>query len=368
MADNFTIRGVITLTAPAHQSSPERSGNHTALMTTRVITDGGFQTIPIITANSVRGVLRRLATERVAKALAAKNAQIPRDLYLSIARGAFSRTGMKAGEATIKEHIAARTNVFAGLFGGGARMFPARLRMECDLVPMVTETSELIPVRLRSLCRGSAVLRDEAGTYRGDGLTTKVLLTGRDDLATGKGGAVIENYEAAYREHVLNVADKAKGKKAQTTAIKKAKAEGTKLIIDEGDIAKADSLATFATLDVINPGVRLYFGARLNGVTQAQLGLALLAIQDWCNLNALGGGSIRGRGSFVASLSLEHNGVVLAESLLVGEPPNYSLNRGDAVTAAIGAAQAELDAETPATLGAAYPTNTELSAVGAEAA
>lgn len=359
MLDTYNIRGVLTLTSVAHQSSPDKSGNHTPLLSTRVLTDMRPQVIPIITANSVRAVMRRLAADRVVDQLLAKKQQISRDSFLSMCRGAYSRTGMKAGDATLQEIVAARSDVFAGLWGGGARMFPARLRMERDLMPMVEETRDLFPLRLQAMCRGSAVLRDDEGNYRGSGLTAQMLLTGRDDVAAGRGADVIADYEKAYVEHVINVEAKAARKKAQAAAVKAAKTSGEKLVVDAADKAKADSLATFATLDVIVPGTRLYFGMSLRGVTQGQLGLALLALQDWANVNALGGGAVRGRGSFLAALSLEHNGAVLLDNLLTGEPPAYALARHADVDAAVARAQTELAAITPDSLGLVYPTTTE---------
>lgn len=365
MRKTYTIRGVLTLTAPAHQSSPDKSGNHTPLMSTKVMTDDGPQVIPVITGNSVRGVMRRLAAHHVMDALRRQGCQIPRDLYLSVARGAYSRTGMKTGDATVQEIAGARGHVFAGLWGGGARMFPARIRMESDLLPMVAETSGLLPTKLRGLCHGSAIQRNAEGAYRGSAITSQVLLTGRDDMAGGKGADVIENYADAYVEYMANVMGKAALKKGQKAAQSKAKAEGVKLIVSDEERAKADSLATFATLDVINPGTRLYFGMRLMDVTQAQLGLALMAVEDWSNLNALGGGSVRGRGSFKASLALELEGAPVADELLVGEAPHYALVKDTLVQEAVRAAQAELDAITPETLGLVFPVTTEPEAEAA---
>lgn len=359
MVDTYNIRGVITLTAAAHQSSPEKDGNHTPMLSTRVMTDLGPVTVPIISANSVRALMRRRAADRVWEALRAKKMQIPRDLYLSVARGAYSRTGMKAGEATVQELVAARSHVFAGLFGGGARMFASRLRMEADLLPMVAETKELFPLWLQAMCRGTAVLRDDEGRYRGSGLISKALLTGRDDLTAGGGADVIENYEKAYAEFVSNVDAKAARKKAQTTATKAAKAAGEKLVISDDDRAKSDALATIATMDVLNPGTRLYFGERLPGVTPAQLGLALMALQDWANQNALGGGSVRGRGSFSAALALEHNGSRVTDNLLLGEAPAYRLADDPAISQAVAAAQTALDAIDPQSLGHVFPTTTD---------
>lgn len=359
--DSYLVRGVLTLTAPAHQSSPEKSGNHTPLMTTRVTTEDGVQTLPYITGNSVRGVLRRLAAEHVVAALMEKKIQIPRDTFLCLVRGAFSRTGMKAGEATIKEMAAARKHVFAGLFGGGARMFPSKLRLTSELMPMVAETRHLFPAKYQAHCVGSAVLRSQDGAYRGSGLTSEVLLTGRDDMAAGRGGEVIENHEEAFREYMNNIMGKAALKKGQKAAVQAAKKAGEKMLIADEDRAKAESLATFATLDVINPGTRLFFSVRVEDATEAQLGLALMAIEDWANKNALGGGSSRGRGSFVAALSLEQGGAVQVANLLEGDAPDYRLAGDDLVARAVAAAKAELAAITREGLDLVYPTSTEVA-------
>ncbi|WP_186214761.1 type IV CRISPR-associated protein Csf2 [Burkholderia gladioli] len=351
----YTIRGAITLTSAAHQTAPERSGNHSPLISTFVKGETRNINLPIITANSVRGVLRRAAASRIAASLLERKVQIPRDLYLSISRGAFSRTGMKTGDATLKEMAAAAKHVHAGLFGGGARMFPSRLAMEDDLKPMVSETRDLFPPQFRGLCMGSAILRGDNGEYLGSSLTTKALLTSRDDFAAGRGIDVIENVESAYLEYIERNLETGAAKKAQ----KKAKQDDKTLVIRDEDRAKSTNLAGFNTLDVIVPGTRLYFGLRLTSPTPAQLGMTLLAVQDWANQNAVGGGAARGRGRFAPALTLEADGKSIAEPLLDGWAPSYTLADLAIIADAVAAAQAEIAQCTRESLLEVYPISTE---------
>ncbi|HIH2744905.1 TPA: type IV CRISPR-associated protein Csf2 [Burkholderia lata] len=351
----YTIRGAITLTSVAHQTAPERSGNHSSLISTFIKGEAGNIRLPIITANSVRAVLRRAASDRIVASLLERGIQIPRDLYLSMARGAYSRTGMKTGGATLKEMAASARHVHVGLFGGGAQMFPSRLAMESDLLPMVSETSHMFPPQVRGLCMGSAIRRGENGEYQGSSLTAEALLTSRDDFAAGKGIEVIENVEEAYREYMERNLETGAAKKAQ----KKAKQEDRTLVIRDEDRAKSTNLAGFNTLDVIVPGTRLYFGLRLTSPTLAQLGMTLLSVQDWANLNAVGGGSARGRGRFVAALTLEADGKAIAEPLLDGWAPSYTLADTDLIAEAVTAAQAEIAQCTRESLLEVYPLSTE---------
>lgn len=364
----YTLRGVITLTSPTHQTALDREGNHAPQISTNVASDQGVIRVPIVTANSVRALLRRHAAQQVMDSLARRKQQIPRDVYLSTTRGSYSRTGMRVGDATLAEISAARGHVFSGLFGGGARMHPSILRMELDLMPMVAETSDMLPERWRAYCRGEALRRNAEGRIIGSALTESLLLTGRDDLAAGRGAEVIENYPEAYREYMARVNSAGTAKRAQRAAVQQARDQGQRMVVADSDRAKAESLATFATFEAIVPGTRLYFGLRLANPTPAQLGLALLAVRDWGNANALGGGASRGRGAFKALLELCRGNEVLAESLLMGDAPCYTLADTPAVSEAVASATAEIDAITPASLALAYPVVTESAALESEEA
>lgn len=349
MAGNiYGIRGILTLTSPAQQSDPEKNGNHTKLLGQTVQTEMGRVFVPTISANSVRGVDRREAATFIEDSLKKRGLTLPRDTYMSIVRGAMSRTGMKTGSATLAATVAARRNAFVGLFGGGAYMFPAKFRMRNSLIPMVSETKFMFPSAYQAHCQGSAA---------NEGIVTQLLLTGRDDMMAGKGDGVIANHAEAFVEYASRANEAGAAKKAQKESARASAQAGERAAIEPA--AKGESLATFATLDAIIAGTRLYFDAAIDNPTEAQVGLALLSLLGWANANALGGGTVRGRGSFIPSLSLMRNGQTLVESIFIGDAPGLSLAKHPIIEAATAAAMAELDALTPEELQLVYPSSTE---------
>lgn len=339
-----SIRGVLTLTAPAHQTSPDgKTEGLTSQMKTSVLSASQntlLYNVPFITANSVRALIRRAAGGVIMKELERSENQISRNMYLSIMRGGFARTGINAGGATYQQLIAAQDHLFAGLFGGGANMYPSTVRMERDLYPMLDSLRNLFPARYQPSCTVATP----------DQLLTKLLIASRDDFERLPQGDIIENASEAYLEHMTAKFGANLAKKEQKAT---AKADGTRL--NAAEKLKTDDLNTFTMVEAIIPGAPLYFGITAKQVTDAQIGLLLNAITDWANRNALGGGSVRGRGSFAASLQLTEGEDVLSDNLLVSEAPSYTLS--DSASVFTRAMQAQLEeAALPKTLISIYPT------------
>jgi CRISPR type IV-associated protein Csf2 len=91
-------------------------------------------------------------------------------------------------------------------------------------------------------------------------------------------------------------------------------------------------------------------------VTDSQIGLILLGLQAWVNRNALGGGSVRGRGSFTAALRMEEAGDVIMDHVLMGDAPASKLSdRAEPFVAKMR--QDLVEAALPSVLGAIYPTD-----------
>lgn len=343
---NFFIRGVITLTAHAHQTSPDGGTEGlTPQMKTSVMSGGKLTEVPFLTANSVRGMIRRAAGDVLVEEILKAREQIARNLYLSIKRGAYSRTGMDAGGASYMQMLAADSHMFVGLFGGGAYMYPSKLRVERDLFPMLEVARELFPDRYQALCA-------DVQPYQ---ILRKILIASRDDFQRLPQGALIENAEEAYAEHMAAKFGANLAKKAQKAD---AKAEGQ--VVVKSEKLKTTDLNTFTQVEAIIPGTPFYLGLSARQVNDGQLGLLLTAIQSWANANALGGGSCRGRGSFKASLSLLQGDLVLVDQLLLGDAGTYTLSDKTApYTAAMQ--QAILNGEARAqTLASLYPSEIKM--------
>lgn len=309
---SITVRGVITLTAHAHQTAPDGGGEGvTPQMKTGVFFEGKRFDMPFISANSVKGMIRRAAGRVLTACLEARGEQISRNVYLSINRGSYARTGLDAGGASYVQMIAADKHPFVGLFGGGAHMYRAKVRMERDLFPMITATRELFPERYQASCVDVQPWQ----------LLTKTLIASRDDFERLPEGAFIQDAEAAYLEHMAAKFGQNAAKKAQ-----KAEAKAGGQAVMKSEKLSTDDLNTFTQVECISPGTPMFFGMTLKSPTDAQVGLLLAAIRSWANENALGGGSSRGRGSFKASLSVYAGSDLMIESLLVGDAGTYELS------------------------------------------
>lgn len=309
---SFFVRGVITLTAHAHQTSPDGGAEGvTPQMKTGVFFEGKKLEVPYISANSIRGMIRRAAGSVVTSQIQAKGEQISRNVYLSMNRGSYARTGLDAGGASYMQLISADQNPFVGLFGGGAHMYRSKVRMECDLLPMITATAPLLPERFQGHCIDVQPWQ----------LLDKTLIASRDDFERVIEGNIIQDAEQAHMEHMDAKFGQNAAKKAQKA---EAKVEGQAVL--KSAKLKSDDLNTFTQVECINPGTPMYFGMSINNPTEAQLGMLLTAIQLWANRNALGGGSSRGRGSFKAALQVSRGSDILIDNLLVGDAGAYDLS------------------------------------------
>lgn len=293
----LVIRGVLTTTSVVHQTAPETKGLQ---MKTNVYTCNGLlRGVPYVTANSVRGMIRRAAASLVLEQLEKTTGVISKNLYLSIVRGSFGRSAIYAGGLTFSQAVSAAKHPFAGLFGGGSLMLRSPWRIERDLIPVMTATAPLLPHEVQHAAIECVNPND---------LLTISLMAPRDDFArlTDDARSVVEDVEAAYADHMAN-------KKAQSAA-KKA-----------DDTQSKDDLDNFATTECIVPGVPLYLGMTTSDITPAQAGMLLSGLLIWARNNALGGGSARGRGSFIPKLSLSIDGKQITDHLLTGDAPDLLL-------------------------------------------
>jgi CRISPR type IV-associated protein Csf2 len=340
-----TIRGVLTLTAATHQTSPEKKEGMTPQMKTSVVVHRGdvrlLDGVPFITANSARALLRRACGEVLMEEIERAKNQISRALYLSIQRGGYGRTAINAGGASYQQLVAAQDHIFAGLFGGGAFMYPSKVFMDRDLFPMLESLRHLFPKRDQESCFAASP-KDIIGIS---------LIASKDDFAKLPKHNVIEDHANAHQEHMASKFADNLAKREQKEA---GRADG--VFISKEDKLKTDDLNTYTEVEVIVPGTPLYFSATLADVTDSQIGLVLLGLQAWANRNALGGGAVRGRGSFTAELRMEEDGKTIIEHLLLDDAPASKLS--DTTHSFIAKMRQDLEeAAQPAVLGAIYPTD-----------
>ena len=357
---HISISGVVITQAPAHQTAPSdtRDGNVAWQIKMPVMRpDGSQEAVPYITANSVRGLLRRHAADVLFERLSEVSAPaaLSRKTYLSVVRGAYAASGgIHTERLTVTAAASARKHVFARLFGGGAYMLEGALKLESPLLPVVIgRTAHLMPASVA----GYAVELDPQAR-----LTTVERLYARDDLQDlpESAVAVIGDLETEYAAHMAEKLAEREGKKLDKARARQAalarRAQSTATVAsasgqsdDEPDTDVADGAADAPsgprkkqTLDnlfdteCIPAGLPLAFRARADRIEEAHAGLLLLALERWARQNALGSGSARGRGSFRPRLSLRistHAGSPVEEvdSLFLNEddPAMVCLDRGN---------------------------------------
>lgn len=329
----LVIRGTVTTASHVHQTSPDTKGAH---MRTNIAVNGVLvRDVPFITANSVRGLIRRGAAEHVIDCLVKNGVQISRNLYLSMFRGTFGRSAIDSNGAKYTEAANAAKHVFAGLFGGGARMYRSPWRLTRDLMPVLDCTKASMPLAVQE--HALAALPHD--------ILVETLMAPRDDFARLPQTArlSVANLEAEYSEHM---------------ATKEAQRQNGKN--QEGDEKESkDDLDNFAKAQCIIPGVPLVFDIQTEDITPAQAGMLLTGLHVWVNKNALGGGSARGRGAFIPNLSLWVDGKKVADHLFTGEAPMLEFAQSEAIADCLSACSRELEVDLFAKLNEAFPSETD---------
>jgi hypothetical protein len=419
----LSISGVLVTLSPVHQTAPNDAGKNMARQVTMPVVagaDGRVAEVPYVTANSVRGQLRRhaaaivlgkvsAALERARqeresasgdediKACDAKvaAAALTRQHYLSIVRGAYAASGgIHAEKLTVEAAAAARRHVFARLFGGGAFMLPAALKIESPLLPVIKGLTEHI--------MPAAVAVHAIDKIDGPLMTVERLYA-RDDFEDLPQAAidVLADPVAEYEAHMAGKFKEREGKKAAREAIRALRSGGASAAAvpvepvgdsgpdgeEEGnengavgEVApgvqsaapsaaepiKKQTLDNLFDTEVMIPGLPLALQLRADGIGEAHAGLILLALESWVQTNALGGGSARGRGRFLPRLSLRilHDDglaeVIEPAALLLDadDPAMARLDRSNPTIRRLLAACAEaLEADaTVQSLAAVYPT------------
>lgn len=352
------IVGTLTLTSHAHQTAPDaRDGNRNGTIKTNIFDQGGTRRqVPFITANSVRGLLRRAAATRVLDTL---NQPVSRQLYHVLTRGAASRDDISAAP-TVKGIAQGNQHVFAGLFGGGPYMLHSRYSIG-PLLPMVAWCEHMLHPSLKPRAIAADQLRaknHDTKTWFDVPLTTDIILTGKDDLLAGKGANHVADYQQSLQQWLEQVTQGRTAKADAKNAKSKAKKEGTKPD-PEAAAGKSSDLSAFNFVEAMLPGTPLQFWLRMvKNPTKAQIGLALLSVQDWANANVLGGASARGFGRFNADLALYDGEHQVAANIfgMADTATGYTLS--DEMAPYVDAAKAELEAITIEQLETVFPAKT----------
>lgn len=232
--------------------------------------------VPVISANSLRGQLRRAGTRLIELALKARGEKITLGTFHSLHCGTpYGHPDQDAPSTT--EIQQALTVPPLAVFGGGPRMIESGLRVDTGF-PVTTATISRGLVNDRHL--------DKAMPPE-DKLTTFLFLRRADDAATFVAHDLAEHVVGNYVEAV----------DAWQTLI------GKSLEATEGEEVDAKAgvfrgLAALNAMEIVLPGTTFSFGLDLHSDNPRSQGFLLLALAEFANTQALGGHKRLGFGRF----------------------------------------------------------------------
>jgi len=367
----IAITGPLVLTSPAHQSAimgrGEKGPRRTLTLPIFEKASQGMRTVPYITANSVRGRLRRLAAERVFKAFEARGERISRDAFLVLSRGSVGRADIRI-HSNANAIVEGAKHVFAGLFGGGPAMLHSRYAV-APLLPLIEWTVDLLPPRLQGLVLPESTYVQQRtqpdGTHKQVvNLTTVMMWTARDPLLDGQGAGVVEDYAGTLSDWLAAMESESAAHKAASVQKKEPKKaaledeDGEPAAVPE-ELGAKSSLQNFGEIRVLPPGLPLQWNVTTKAsASLAQEGLILLAVADFIALNSVGGGAARGMGRFNASeLAVVIEGDTAVPLL---DKTTGTLNLAEPeIRIRVEAAEAALNAITAASIEAAFGLESE---------
>lgn len=223
--------------------------------------------VPVIPANNIAGRLRRHAAEMVLKAVTANGGKVSLQAYSSLMCGAVGGSP-DSRDLSYAEYKKSSDHVYIGLFGGGPRMLPRKVRVlnglplrdgvisaiENQMHPSANQHIQNHPISMASTFR------------RNDDLMEMVNVPLQEES--------IENYiEEIQKRQTTIMEEKSKGR------------SGT-------------SSFSFSALEFVVPGAHFNFGFELDVNNAAQVGLFLMSLDSFVSKERLGCKSVNGFGAF----------------------------------------------------------------------
>lgn len=311
-ASNF-IDGIIRPTSPLHCASPDKSlareTSETPTVQMRIVTNRGERRIPYFPGNDLRGRLRRKAAAIVLEHITASGKVSPQ-LYMGLCAGAMSAQP-DSSDLTIEEALRAGSNVYMGLFGGGARMIRSRYAVQ-DLIPVLEETVEIgmVPRRFIEMTDQSFLpmrqtIDGERPLESWSTVQTRQVIRIDDVMRVTRPSEIEQFVRDAAAEVSAAQADVLSSRLRR----KEGKAAAEAGAIKASAIAKKTDIGTVSALQFISPGTPMHFRMDFfDETSDAQVGLMLLALRELVVEQRLGGWCRAGAGRFSASLTLTRNG------------------------------------------------------------
>ena len=242
--------------------------------------------VPIVTANSLRGQLRRFAAARIEKHLIENKEQISLAAHHVLTCGA--ATGSPAGgtpSVSLAQEWA--SSGYFGLFGGGPYLMRSGVKVDN------------LWLKCRTTVEAGTVPPDVEAQMVEAWQSTQVQMFKRmDDVMTFKdevGMNVVDRYEEAIDEWF--------GLRADSQAKKKS-AKENKEVKEKGNSNKLD---TWSFMEVVVPGSKFFLDVSTDSAftNESHIGLLIRCLEDLVTKQGLGGWTRNGFGRFIADLTFE---------------------------------------------------------------
>lgn len=235
----------------------------TAIQRLPFASENGTERLPIIAANNIAGRLRRHGAGLTVEILHKKNQKISLEAYSAIMCGAV--TGSPDSQTpTYQEYKLTSHHPFLGLFGGGPRMLRRAFRAN-NAQPINALTSNL---KLLKHPRESLYTQDKMR------LTHAWAFRRLDDLAQLSNVDLqeqsIENYEKEIQARQIKILEEKTKSKS-------------------GEASGRTTTLTYSALEFVIPGIHFGLTFELDIKTLAQMGLFLLALDQFAAKERLGG-------------------------------------------------------------------------------
>lgn len=183
---NVKIEMKMTALSPISHNSDERAGNTAFFRTMDVLLPaGGSARVPVVSGNSLRGQLRRVAVRRMLADLDIRQGALPLPLYhLLFSGGSIAKGDTKAPLQITKINALRAELPLLGLWGG---------TLDGTILPGCLRVGWIMPV-----CSETAHLTGEESTTPAASLLTNAMFTRRDD-----GEGVVEGEEASSPQMIF---------------------------------------------------------------------------------------------------------------------------------------------------------------------
>lgn len=283
-----TLHIIATTIRPMHTAFPGnavKAPNGELVQTTNKKAVGDLS-VACHPGNGFRGALRRKAAERIMAVLSARGERLSAEVYNGLRGGAASAQPDTASNS-IEEMVRASEHVYMGLFGGGARLLPSRyIADDVNIICRHNVDAWVVrpPVGLIE-----DILNQQTTSVEGEVVDKKPyhylersFFRRVDDVNGGVPAEHIENVIDGGFETIQSYVDGIQNSSA------KRKADAS---------VKKESLSHIVSIERIKTGtpvaLRFDFDA---DVTDEQVGLLLLAVQDMLEDNRIGGYGRNGYG------------------------------------------------------------------------